>query len=131
MDEADDDARDDDARDDDARDDDARDRTDEPDAVEAVRAARALLTGTTPLVGGCRRLWKALKELCDERDGPFAAVGRVTGRSAEYPMPEDRHLWAPAVAAAREAELEAWLSLVRPDVMAACEEVVRRFGRAG
>ena len=106
------------------------DYTGDPDAAEAVRVAKGVLTGSTGLVQGCRRLWKPLYELYVLDEHPFALIAEVIGKVSEFPMPEDRHLWNPAVVASKDAELEAWLPQVRDKVLEACHEIVRRFGGA-
>jgi hypothetical protein len=107
------------------------DYSDDPDAAEAVRVAKAVLAGSTPVVEGCRRLRKPLYELYVMDEQPFSVIFEVAGKVSEFPMPEDRHLWNPAVVAVKDAELEAWLPQVQGRVFDACNEVIRRFGAAG
>ena len=115
----------------DANDQDPEDYSDDPYAAEAVQVAKAVLAGSMPLVEGCRRLRKPLYKLYVSDEQPFAVISEVVGKVSEFPMPEDRHLWNPAVVASKDAELAAWLPQVQCEVLDACHEIVRRFGGAG
>src|SRR5262245_15287068 len=100
-------------------------------AQEAVRIAKSVLDGSTPIFLGCRQLSKPLIKLYVHDDEPFLRISSVSGKLYEFPSAEDRHLWNPDVVARKDAELAAWLPEIRDGVLEACREIVRRFGEGG
>jgi hypothetical protein len=97
----------------------------------ALRLANAVLDGSLPIFAACRQLSRPLWKLYLYDEEPFSRVREVAGKLHEFPTPGDRHLWDPSVVAKKETELAAWLPLVQDDVLAACREIVQRFGEGG
>ena len=104
---------------------------DEGYAKEAVGIAEAVLAGSVSIIDGCRRLWKPLYKNFVEDEPSFAVISEVCAKVSTFPMPEDRHLWDQNVVRVKDAELAEWLPSVQERVLAACREIVQRFGDAG
>jgi hypothetical protein len=104
---------------------------DDPYAEEAIRVAKSILDGSTPIFLGCRKLSRPLFKLYVRDDEPFSRIAHVADKLEEYPTAETRHLWNPEVVAKKDAELAAWLPQVRDGVLEACREIVRRFSEGG
>jgi len=95
---------------------------------KAVRIARSILDGSTPLVLGCKQLVGPLAHLGVHRDEPFVAITGVDTETDEFPvLPSERAMWNKQRLAEKDAQLEAWLPEVRDSVMTACRAVIERF----
>src|SRR4051812_30227274 len=101
---------------------------DDPYAEEAVRIAKSVLAGSTPIFLACRQLSRPLIKLYVHEEEPFSIISAVSSKLYEFPTQEDRHLWNPDVVAKKDAELSAWLPQIQECVLDACREIVRRFG---
>ena len=101
----------------------------EPDAERAVRIARAILDGATPVFLGCSQLLGPLTRLGVHHEEPFVTITAVESELDESPVsPEERKIWNQHALAQEDAKLAEWLPEIQPAVFEACRAVVERFG---
>ncbi len=99
------------------QDDDVHVRPGETDAAKAVRLARLVLDGSTPLFRGCKLLLGPLSRLGVHGEQPFVTVVNVESELDESPvMPDERKLWNEQSLAREDARLAAWLPQVSESV---------------
>jgi hypothetical protein len=98
------------------------------DAYQAVRIARAILDGSTPLLLGCIQLEGALGRL-GVRDNPdFIAIVGVNSETDDDPiLLEVRERWDPDALAEKDAELAAYLPTIQEGVFDVCRKVIEQF----
>ena len=101
----------------------------ESDAQAAVRVAREILDGSTPLLWGCRRICGPIQCLGLARMEPFATFIAVESETDHLPInPDERKLWNPQVLVKKEEEIAGFTEWARESVLAASRAVIRKFG---
>ncbi|HEY1923472.1 MAG TPA: hypothetical protein VGG44_12040 [Tepidisphaeraceae bacterium] len=105
----------------------------ESDAQQAIALANAILDGSVPLILGCRRMLGPLRRLGVEMDVEFRLFVGVDSETDHLPVdPEERKLWNPKSLIEKDAEIEKYTAWARKlEFRAACEAVIRRFGKDG
>jgi hypothetical protein len=99
---------------------------------KAVRIARGILEGSTPVFLGCKHLAGPLARLGVGREEPFITITGVESELDEAPIsPEERKHWNPQALAREDAKLAAWLPKIEPAVFEACRAVLRQFAKRG
>jgi hypothetical protein len=97
-------------------------------AYQAVRIARAILDGSTPLFLGCIQLEGALGRLGVRDEPEFIPIVGVNSETDDCPvLPEVREQWDPVALTKKDAELATYLPKVREAVFDVCRVVIERF----
>jgi hypothetical protein len=101
------------------------------DAYQAVRIARSLLDGSTPLFLGCIQLEGPLDRLGVREQPEFSAIIGVNSETDDCPLlPDVRKMWDPEALAKKDAELAVYLPRIQDAVFEVCRAVIDRFGAA-
>jgi hypothetical protein len=96
---------------------------------EAVRRARAVLSGELGVLEGCIPLASIAHDVvADWRSDPdFVVFGAVASETDELPLGEARAQWSAAALARADVEIDRYTREVKDGVLAACLNVVKRF----
>jgi hypothetical protein len=106
-----------------------------PEALEANRRraaelAHSVLTGAVSLLEAAPDLESALRALgCDWDDDSFRTFGLIASETDTLPIGPQRQHWAPEALARKEPDVlraQAWAEKFG---LAACKEVLARYGR--
>ena len=104
----------------------------ESDAQLALRIARDILDGSTPILLGCRRICGAIHRLGIDRDEPFVSFIGVESETDHLPIdPEERKLWNAQVLVEKDEEIARATEWAKDMVLAASRAVVQQFGECG
>ena len=98
---------------------------------EIVKTARALLDGDTGVVPAIRIIVPLLRNVRPEVGSSEEALALVAVESEtdEFPLGEQRSLWAAAALAQQDEELEHYMREVRADVEKACRFLIETLQR--
>jgi hypothetical protein len=96
---------------------------------EAVRKARAVLSGELGILEGCIPLASLAHDVvADWRIDPdFLVFGVVASETDDLPLGKARNQWDAAALARADLEIERHTREVQEKVLAACRNVVERF----
>jgi Protein of unknown function (DUF2489) len=96
---------------------------------EAVRTARAVLSGELGVLEGCIPLASIAHDVvADWRIDPdFVIFGAVASEADELPLGKAREQWSAAALARADLEIDRYTREVHGQVLAACRNVVNRF----
>jgi hypothetical protein len=96
---------------------------------EAVRVARAILSGDIGVLDGCIPLAAlAHKVVSDWRVDPdFVVFGGIASEADALPLGKVRAQWSSAALAKADVEIARYTQLVKEQVLSACRNVVERF----
>ncbi len=100
---------------------------------EAVRRARAVLSGEIGLLEGCIPLASIAHDVVSDWrvDPDFVVFGAVASETDELPLGKARAQWSAAALARADVEIDRYTREVQDSVLAACRNVVKRFERQG
>jgi hypothetical protein len=101
----------------------------ETDVQQAVRGARSILDGPTPLFLGCKQLQGPIMNMGIDREEPFVTIIGVNSETDEYPVyPQERTTWNAQWLAEKDTKLAAYLPKIQEHIFAACRAIIDRFG---
>jgi len=104
----------------------------ESDAQLALRIAREILDGSTPVLLGCRRICGPIHRLGIDREKPFVTFIGVESETDHLPIdPGERKLWDAQVLVEKDKEIASATEWAKDMVLAASRAVVQRFGECG
>jgi len=97
---------------------------------EAVRMARAILSGDAGLLEGCIPLASIAHDVVPDWrvDPDFVVFGAVASEIDALPFGPVRAQWNSAALARADVEIARYSQLVKEQVLGACRNVVERFG---
>jgi hypothetical protein len=95
---------------------------------EIVDTAEAVIAGRIDLVGGCRRLRALSLRLPAPQREPFLPILGFESETDHYPLGDVRDLYAKDYLDRLDREIAAYSQKSRPEVVAACEAIIARFG---
>jgi len=93
-----------------------------------VHTAEAVITGRIDLVGGCRSLYALSFRLPAAERELFLPIFGFESETDHYPLGKVRDLYAKDYLDRLDAEIAAYTQKSRPEVIAACEAIIARFG---
>jgi hypothetical protein len=98
---------------------------------EAVRIARAILSGELGVLEGCIPLASVAHDVvADWRiDADFVVFGAVASETDKLPLGKAREQWGTAALARADVEIDRYTREVQDRVLAACRNVLDRFER--
>jgi hypothetical protein len=98
---------------------------------EAVRTAEAAVSGSMPLLDACVRLAALAHDLVPSwaEDQDFVIFGLVASESDHLPLGEVRQQWSAQALTKADAEIASICDFYRSQILAACSNVIARFGR--
>jgi len=96
---------------------------------EAVRIARAILSGDIGVLEGCIPLASIAHDLVPDWrvDPDFAVFGAVASEVDALPLGSARAQWGSAALAQADVEIARYTLVVKERVLGACRHVVERF----
>jgi hypothetical protein len=101
----------------------------ESDEQAALRIAREILDGSTPILLGCHRIRGPIQRLGIDHEKPFVTFIGVESETDHLPIdPEERKLWNAQVLVEKDKEIARATEWCKEEVIAASQAVVRRFG---
>jgi hypothetical protein len=92
-----------------------------------VAAAAGALDGTLSVTEAARALTAIGHELRLSYEQPFLLFVGIASETDEFPLGEVRDRWNPAKLVELDAERSVYENRVRPRVVAACEELLRKY----
>jgi Protein of unknown function (DUF2489) len=98
-------------------------------AREAVRIARAILSGETGVLEGCIPLASIAHDVVQDWrvDPDFVIFGAVASEVDALPFGEVRRHWSSAALARADVEIARYTEVMKEQVLRACQNVVGRF----
>ena len=98
--------------------------------LEAVRKARAVLGGDLEILEGCRSLASLAHDVVPDWsvDADFVVVGAIASEIDDLPLGSVRSQWSSTALARADLEIKRYTEAAREDVLAACRNIIERFG---
>lgn len=92
-----------------------------------VTVAQGMLSGSVPVVDGCRSLLQLRRRLAKVDEGLFETITAVESETDAVPLGAERNFWTQEALARKDAEVETYVCRVRDSVMEACRNLVQHY----
>ena len=97
--------------------------------AEAVRLARAIMSGDVGVLEGCIPLASIAHDVVPRwvEDPDFVVFGSVASEIDDLPFGSVRQHWSAEALAAADNKISRYAEAVREDILGACRNVIERF----
>lgn len=91
----------------------------------AKEIARQAISGQTPLLLACRKIYPMIKDSLSLSREIIDVFNAISSECDELPLGEEREHWSPSALSVKDREIEEYAEQVRPSLIEAMKELVR------